>query len=341
MRSPSRLLFSVALSASTAVAVACGGPSVERGGQSSLAERTFAGQNKCNPKNHNRPFIVDWDATDQSSFQARAASDVVFVRYEGCDLQVLDACSVDSVKGAFGGYGRHRLDDGAARDGRHRRRGPALREASPRRRLARRSRAEGREVPHGVLRQRHPLGHARAPLPGRARQGPGCKGATHFVYGYNLGAFALASHSNLQGEVNGSYLGFGTGGSHSSQTKTDKKGGDLGSCTSDSAKEVDTCKVPIRLTLREITEGDDPQTAPRRARRRRTAPRASPASSGPTPTRSGRRRSTRRPPSTSSTPTTARGASRSSTSTTGWTRAPRASRRARRRASSPAAAPCA
>src|SRR4051794_26809063 len=77
---------------------ACGGPSLPAG-QSKLADKTFAGQNKCNPKNADRPFIIEWDATDQSSFQSFAASDVVFVHYEGCELKVLDACRDDSVKG--------------------------------------------------------------------------------------------------------------------------------------------------------------------------------------------------------------------------------------------------
>ena len=43
----------------------------EHSGQSKLMEKTFAGNNKCNPKNHNRPFIIEWDATDMSSFESR------------------------------------------------------------------------------------------------------------------------------------------------------------------------------------------------------------------------------------------------------------------------------
>ena len=243
------------------VLAACGGPSIEHGGQSSLAGRTFAGQNECNPKNHDRPFIIEWDATDQSSFQARASSDVVFVRYEGCDLQVLDACSVDSVKGAFGGYkaidwttGQLETIDIADENELYAKLplGAAL--------------LGGRVHDGEKFHMEYFVSGTRSATREHVYRGaldkvPGCKGVTHFVYAYNLGAFALASQSNLKGEANGSYLGFGSGGSHSSETKTDKKGGDLGSCTSDSAKEVDTCKVPIRLTLREITDGDDPAPA--------------------------------------------------------------------------------
>jgi len=83
---------------------ACGGGSLPPSGTSSLAERTFAGQNKCNPKNADRPFIIEWDATDQSSFQSYAANDIVFVRYQGCELKALDGCREGSAKGSFGSY---------------------------------------------------------------------------------------------------------------------------------------------------------------------------------------------------------------------------------------------
>ena len=37
-------------------------------GQSRLMGQTFAGQNQCNPTNHLRPFIIEWDATDALPF---------------------------------------------------------------------------------------------------------------------------------------------------------------------------------------------------------------------------------------------------------------------------------
>lgn len=84
-----------------------GGPALPVGGSGSvpdLTAKTFAGQNRCNPKNHERPFIIEWDATDQASFQSYAASDVVFVQYEGCELKPLDGCRDDSAKGQYGAY---------------------------------------------------------------------------------------------------------------------------------------------------------------------------------------------------------------------------------------------
>ena len=244
---------------------ACGGtgsiaPGTKTAGEVAAAgmSQTFAGKNKCNAKTHDRPFIIEWDATDMSSFESRAANDVIFVKYEGCDLQVIDTCVDDSVKGAFGSYKPVEWTSGSL---------------------------ESLDInDEGDLYAKLPLGAAS--LGGRVEGGekfhmeyfvsgtrsatrsavyrneiasvPGCAGATHFVYAYNLGAFALGSQSNMKGSVGGSAFGFGVGGDRSSSSKADKQGGVLSTCRADSAKELDTCKVPIRLTLHEIAAGDSP-----------------------------------------------------------------------------------
>jgi hypothetical protein len=252
---------SIAVVASILAVAACNAGSLPPGGTSKLADKTFAGQNKCNPKNADRPFIIEWDATDQSSFQSYAASDVVFVRYQGCDLKVLDACRDDSVKGSQGAYKPVEFTSGGV---------------------------ETIDIhDEGELYAKLPLGSAS--LGGRVQSGEkfhmeyyvsgtrtatrdkiyrgdlaknkACAEATHFVYAYNLGAFALASASSLKGEINGSYFGFGAGAKKGTESSADKKGGDLASCKGESAKEVETCKVPIRLTMREITDGANPNVA--------------------------------------------------------------------------------
>lgn len=230
-----------------------------------LADKTFAGQNKCNPKNAERPFIIEWDATDQSTFQAFAADNVVFVHYEGCNLKVLDGCREDSMKGAYGSYKPVEWTSG------------------------------GVEVvdihDESELYSKLPLGAAT--LSGRVQSGEKfhmeyyvsgtrtatrdkefrgdiaknarCKDATHYVYAYNLGAFALAAQSNLKGQVNGSYFGFGAGAQKSTSTNAEKRGGELSSCKGESAKEIESCKVPVRLTLRELSEGNNPDVAASKA----------------------------------------------------------------------------
>ncbi len=254
------LTLCVLVAPSFVLTAACGGGgggTPPATGQIKLAEKTFAGQNKCNPKNADRPFIIEWDATDQSTFQSITASDVVLVKYVGCDMKVLDGCRDDSAKGSIGSYKPVELTSG------------------------------GVEVidihDEGELYSKLPLGVAT--LAGRVESGekfhmeyyvsgtrtatrdrvfksdlrkPACAEATHFVYAYNVGAFGLAATSSLKAKVGGSYFGFGAGGNKTSGSAAEKKGGDLSACKGDASKETEACKVPIRLTLRPISDGANP-----------------------------------------------------------------------------------
>ncbi len=221
---------------------------------------TLAGQ-QCSPKNHEKPFVIEWDATDMSMFQGRAEkTGVVFVKYEGCDLKVLDRCSKDNDLTYFGRYEPPEWTSGSV---------------------------EKIDIANeGELYAKLPLGVAT--LGGRVKAGetfsmqyyvsglrtstrpqvyqgemkgiPGCAGATHYVYGYALGAFELASTKKTSASANVAVKEAGGGGSTSSSSSAEKKGGLLASCKDmTSAKESRTCSVPIRLLLREVTEGDNPE----------------------------------------------------------------------------------
>jgi len=250
--------------------VACGGGGVAPGTKSASdvqasGMKSSAAGDRCSPKSHERPFIIEWDATDASSFESRAADDVVFVRYQGCDLIVMDACVRDSVKGSCGSYKPVEWTSGSV---------------------------ESLDIANeGELYAKLPLGAAT--LSGRVQGGekfhmeyfvsgtrsatrseihradlaktPGCKNATHFVYAYNLGAFALKAQSNSHGEAGGTVAGFGGGTSRSSQSAAEKKGGDISTCRGESAKEQVACKAPIRLTLREISSGESADATAARA----------------------------------------------------------------------------
>ena len=279
MTTPRVLLASVPFAL---VLAACGGGSLPAvgpsrdSGQSSLMGQTLAGK-KCDPKSHDRPFIIEWDATDMSMFENRAATDVVFVKYEGCELKVLDACANDSIRGSLGAYRPVEWTSGSVE------------------KIA--------IANEGELYAKLPLGVAT--LGGRVSAGekfameyfvsgvrtatrsaayrddlakiPGCKGATHFVYGYSLGAFALGSEKKMGGDVDVGVKGIGGGAKTSHQSSAEKKGGLIDSCRAETAKEVKSCQVPIRLMLREIEAGANPDA---------TANASAPAPGGPPPARS-------------------------------------------------------
>jgi hypothetical protein len=87
---------------------------------------------------------------------------------------------------------------------------------------------------------------------------PGCEGATHFVWAYNLGAFSLGTKENRAAEVE---VGVGNagGGARGSQEKASlSSGGSLAAC---SDQDQRGCRVPIRLALREIAHGQAPAAA--------------------------------------------------------------------------------
>jgi len=228
-------------------------------GQSRLMDGTFAGKNACNPDNHLRPFVIEWDATDRSSFQQHAANDLVFVRYEGCSLRVLDECRNESIRGEQGAYKPPEWTTGALEtlDVQNE---AELYAKLPLGQATLGARVQGGEQFHMeyyVAGTRTASRDAvyRADLEGKH----GCEDATHFVYGYNLGAFALASAKHVAASAGGSVFGFGAGATENRSSKAEKNGGKLAVCDSESAKEVDGCQAPIRLTLRDIRPGENPE----------------------------------------------------------------------------------
>lgn len=256
----------LAFTAFGSVIVACGGsmPSIPAGtpsrasGQSSLMDKTVAGQNKCNSKSADRPFIIEWDATDLSQFESVTSNDIVFVRYEGCELHVIDSCRNDSVKGALGAYKTVDWTSGSvekmdiSNEGELYAKLP-LGAATLGGRVSAGEQFHMEYFVSGVRTATRPVVY-RADLDTVA----GCKGATHFVYAYQLGAFALGSKKNINAEATATVWGFGGGGSSKQANAAEKRAGVLESCRGESAKETQTCKAPIRLTLREIDGGSDP-----------------------------------------------------------------------------------
>jgi hypothetical protein len=248
---------------------ACGGgasplpaaSSPRESGQSSLMDTTFAGKNKCNAKAHDRPFVIEWDATDASQFESIAAGDVVFVRYEGCEMRVIDSCRSDAVKGSLGSYKPVEWTSGAVE------KVDIGSEADLYAKLPLGAATIGGRVSAGErFRMEYFVSGTRtATRPSVFKADvdkvSGCRGVTHFVYAFNLGAFALGSTKDVKGAADATLWGATVGGSTRSKYAADKRGGLLESCRAEGAKELATCKAPIRLTLREIEAGADPDAA--------------------------------------------------------------------------------
>jgi hypothetical protein len=258
-RMSSRALRPLPLLLGLSALAACGGGGAGPGG-GKLYDQTLAGQSKCASKGDARPFILDWDATDQSSFQAQSQNDVVFVHFEGCQLKVLYGCRDDSVKGSYGSYKPIEWTSGGVESIDIHDEGE-LYAKLPLGAVSLSGKLQGGEKLHMEYYVSGTRTATRDKIfRGDLAKNKACEGATHFVYQFNLGAFALATASSLKSEVNGSYFGFGAGGAKSSDVKTEKKGGELAACTDKASKEGDDCSWPIRLSLREIVAGESDAT---------------------------------------------------------------------------------
>lgn len=224
-----------------------------------LVAQTTVGKNRCSEANPtDKPFVIEWDATDTATFESTAQRDVVVVRYENCELEVLDGCMDDGITGKYGSYDVPKWTSGSI---------------------------EGFDVDNTYdLYAKLPLGAAE--LSAKVDAGnklvlryfvsgtvtstrasvyqqelasnPRCAGATHFVRAYNLGAFELDAEKRDAESVKASFGSAGGGAGRSHRDAQLKRGGDLASCTAGTAMELSRCKVPIRITLRELDEGTPP-----------------------------------------------------------------------------------
>lgn len=248
--------LALGLGVTLGVVVGCGGgaPPPAMQGREGMLSRTAIAQ-KCDEaaREHLRPFVIQWDATDLADFEAKARSGTILVRYEGCKLVPLYECSDPSRP--FGSYGTPVFTSGTV---------------------------QGFEIANeGELYGKLPLGAVQ--LSGRVQAGeklhleyfvsgvasssrdalfraevdrlPSCKDATHYVSAYNLGAFELETSEAQSGSVEASGFGAGVGASKASSESRLGHGGKIESC---STQEQLACRVPIRVELRAIRPGEAP-----------------------------------------------------------------------------------
>lgn len=234
---------------------ACGGGGGAQPAKTATDGSALGSQKCVTEGDEHRLFVVDWDATDLAGFEARAGRDVVLVKYQGCKVMVLNGCSDDGIAGRYGTYSKPiatsgtieslavksdeelyaKLPLGAATFGAEVSRGRALD-------LTYFVSGTVNATRDGVYRD-------------DLRSNPRCADATHFVAGYALGAFSLASVDKSQVGAGASVAGVGTGAKSSSEAQALKRGGDIATCTS---MDPHACRVPIRITLRPISNGARP-----------------------------------------------------------------------------------
>lgn len=234
------------------VSAACGGPQAPQTG--GLADDTAIGKNRCADAatSQLRPFIVEWDATDLASFESKASRDIIFVKYEGCDLTVLEGCSDAGIPGKYGRYQPPVFTSGTL-EGFDIKTEDELYAKLP---LGVASFGGRLSMGESLKLSYYVTGTAAASRESISQaeiaKNPKCAQATHFVSSYNLGAFELDSRKATEAEAEVGVGDIGGGGSHKRDEKNLKRGGDMADCKTQSQR---ACRVPIRVVLQSLGAG--------------------------------------------------------------------------------------
>lgn len=237
------------------VVASCAGSGLRPAGDA--ADKSALGKGRCTAAGGGEPqlFLVDWDATDLTSFESKAGRDVVFVKYENCQMKVLHGCSDDGIAGRYGSYAKPEITSGSIEELKV----STSDELSARLPLGVAS--FGGEVSRGksVEMKYHVTGTVNATrgqiYRGDLKDNPRCQGATHFVSLYHLGAFLVGTSEAMKASGGVTAGGVGAGAKHGEEAQSVRRAGDLGSCSS---FEKLSCKAPIRVLLRPIADGDAP-----------------------------------------------------------------------------------
>jgi hypothetical protein len=241
LRSPRASLFAlvVALSAS-----ACGGGNAA----SKLANPPgleIKGQAKCGvAKSQSRPLIVEWPSADRGELESRARNHgVVVVHYAGCEMRVLDRCTVP-IRYGYTGITRKR-DRVTMRDADELYANVPLGAAKLESKLATAGQLDvqmtivGRwEAERATVR--------RAELQGD------CGDATHVVSALSVGAFDFFAGADASVGGGASVLGAGAGAKSSAKREMLNEDGDEQACehaTSEDKKPPEGCGAILRLEV--------------------------------------------------------------------------------------------
>jgi hypothetical protein len=239
-------------------------------GPNKLLDKTAVGKNRCEGGGGNySPFVVEWDATDLSSFEAKASRDLVFVRYADCQIEMLYGCSDSGIPGKYGRYAEPTFTSGTV-EGFTMKNEDELYAKLP---LGAAQFAGNVKIGETLALKYFVSGSVQATRDDVYRtslkDNPRCQQATHFVSAFNLGAFRLEAYKGQKGEVKVGLQEAGGGAKTTSESDNLKEAGKLDSCETQAQRQ---CRVPIRLVLNPIAEGEAPQASPVATTAIQTAP---------------------------------------------------------------------
>lgn len=201
-------------------------------------------QTKCGvEKSQAKPLIVEWPSPDRLALENKVGEGLVVVHYVGCEMTVLDRCSVPAK---YGYHGATRNQDRVEMKDEddlyaHLPVGAAGLEATLQRtgRLTVDMNLVGRfEAEKATVRADELVGD--------------CTGATHFVYGVTVGAFDFYAGGGATVGASAGVGNLGAGGHSQAERETLTKAGDEAACakaTSADKSPPDNCGALIRIEV--------------------------------------------------------------------------------------------
>jgi TolA-binding protein len=215
-------------------------------------------QTKCGvAKSHAKPLIVEWPSPERLELENKVRQGLVVVHYVGCEMSVLDRCSVHAkyaYQGATRNQDRLEMKDEDALYA-HLPVGAAGLEATLQRtgRLTVDMNLVGRfEAEQSTVRADELQGD--------------CAGATHFVYGVTVGAFDFYAGGQANVAASASIGNVGARGHSQAERETLTKAGDEAACekaTTGDKSPPEGCGALIRIEVVPLGEVEKLTANPR------------------------------------------------------------------------------
>jgi hypothetical protein len=215
------------------------------------------GQTKCGvEKSQSKPLIVEWPSADRGELEARAhGHGLVVVRYEGCEMRILDSCTVP-VKYGYAPITRKK-DHVAIRNDDDLYANIPLGAAGLEAKLEKSGELDVDMTLVGRWEAE------RAAVRSEELQGA-CDGATHVISALTVGAFTFTAGSSATVGAGATVLGAGGGAQSSAARVTLNADGDESACLSSTADDKmppAQCGALIRIEVAELAPPSCPDGA--------------------------------------------------------------------------------
>jgi len=215
---------------------------------------TFASATQANScaiiEGRNEPFVVDWPADKRSDLEVGLSKKILVVSYDCKKLRLLSDCDVDGEYGFVGVTEKEqvlRLEDADEVRANLPFSGPAF--------SARLSgdfqRGTTLDIALAIIGKKRTARRSVAQSELRGE----CSGATHFVRGATLGAFAMTSGARAKVRSAAEIFGAGVAGASSSSRMSESRDGSLDACRRSAPSDetpISQCGAPVRLELKPI-----------------------------------------------------------------------------------------